>query len=243
MEDVFKNAQPTEEKPVLDLDETDEVVPTMDDPTWPDYVLKQLQQDEFYNNLPTTDGLRRVVNKLLGPIVYSMPTVIQSPNPQNDSRATVVWQVHVRWDNNPDDVRIFGDVADVYVGNTPIDYCIHATATAATKAEGRALRKALQLKKTITADESSDITPEDPTKINKTQISYINMMCERNDINVKKLLSMSKQYPSSDNVENMPYHVAVNLIKYLNDCQKGQDGNGKKTDFPANIKGYDPNWR
>jgi hypothetical protein len=244
--DVLLNAEPTGEKPVLNLkeyeDNLEDIQPDMHDPAWSDFVIRQFEPDEMFNGLPTTDGCRRIVNKLLGPIVESMPIIAQAPTPQNDNHATVVWKLVIRWDNNPLDLRTFGDGADVYIGNTHKEFAIHATASAATKAEGRALRKALQLKKVLTAEEMNEVPAEDPTKISKGQISFINMMCERNDINVMKLLGLSKLH-KLQRIEDVPYATAVQISKYLNDCQNGKDSQGRKVDFPANIKGYDPNWR
>lgn len=245
-ENVLLNAEPTGDNHILNLteyeDKPEDAQPDMHDPAWSDFVIRQFEQDEMYNGLPTADGLRRVAHKLLGPIVESKGYIRQSPNPQNDNHAAVEWEIAIRWDDNPLDIRKFGDVADVYTGNTPLDYAVHATATAATKAEGRALRKALQLKKVLSAEEVSDVPIEDPTKITKSQISFINLICERNDVNVMKLLGMSKLHKLTK-VEDVPYATAVQISKYLNDCQNGKDSQGRKVEFPANIKGYDSNWR
>jgi len=47
---------------------------------------------------------------------------------------------------------LFSDVADCWEGNTDDAFCVFNTATAATRAEGRALRKALRLR-TVAAEE------------------------------------------------------------------------------------------
>jgi hypothetical protein len=54
---------------------------------------------------------------------------------------------------------IYSGAADVHLGNTPKEYANHATATAETRAEGRALRKLLCLK-TLSAEEKKNATEE-----------------------------------------------------------------------------------
>ncbi|WP_434127498.1 hypothetical protein, partial [Enterococcus faecium] len=74
----------------------------------------------------------------------------------------------------------------------------HSCATAATKAEGRSLRKALQLKRVYAAEEMEDTTvTQGPQKITAGQNNFLNMMCERNNVSVMKLVNLSKteQYP------------------------------------------------
>jgi hypothetical protein len=248
-EQLLENAEPVKESPALDVTQYEDNsfgsddCPEMYDPRWPDYVLGQLEEDERTpDGLPLTDGLRRLALKLLGPIVKSVPITIQAPNPNNDNHATVAWELQIAWDGDLNDVRTFGDVADVYTGNTKEEFAVHASATAATKAEGRALRKALNLKHTLVAEEVSEVPAEDPTKITTAQISFVDMLCQRNDVNVRKLLALSRKN-KLDKIEDMPYAAAVAMCKYLAECQKGQNARGDKMEFPESIKGYESNWR
>ena len=59
------------------------------------------------------------------------------------------------------DGSTFCDVADSWEGNTDDMFCVYSTATAATRAEGRALRKALRLR-VVAAEE---VTKKDTAKI------------------------------------------------------------------------------
>jgi hypothetical protein len=240
-ENLFNNAEAIKQPPVLDYKEyevkPEDIVPNIEDSGWSDYVISQLEPDESYNGLPTTDGLRRIAGKLLGPIVKSISHIVQVPTPENENHATVEHLIAIRWDDNPLDIREFQDVADTYPKNTPQEeFAIHAPATAATKAEGRALRKALQLKRIFTVEEAVELPESENNKINNSQIAFVRMMCERNDINVNKLLAKSK-VKKYDKLEEVPYVTAVQITKYLQDCQLG------KVQITDDIKGYDPNWR
>lgn len=230
-ENDLLNPTPIEEPNTLDLseveDKMEDKMPDMSDPTWTDYVIRQLEPDELYDGNPTTDGLRRIVSKLLGPIVESLPIIAQSPNPGNDNRAVIGWTIAIRWDGVPTDIRRFGDVADVYGGNTTNEYAIYASATAATRAEGRALRKALQLRHVVTSDEVGDVAPKDPNQITDAQKVFVAQICGRNGVSMSKLLQYGKEkYQSLDDV---PYVTAVKMIQWLNKCQNG------KEKFPVEI--------
>ena len=242
--DILDNVDIVNEPPILNYKELEEqgIIekddrPQMTDKEWTPYVLKQLEEDEIYDGKPTTDGLRRLVSKLLGEIVESVPIVHQSPNPANDNHAVVSWKLCIRWNDCLGDVRIFGDVADVYIGNTDDKFAVFASATAATRAEGRALKKALQLQHVLTMDEVTEVPVENPTKITSAQVRWVNMACERNDINVIKLLGMSQVGKELKTIEDMNYATAVKMIQYINECQSGKKAISDK------VKGYDPNWR
>lgn len=219
-----------------DFEDNQTTIPDMDNPDWSDYVLSQFEADEMFNGNPTADGLRRVVRKLLGPIIRSETVIVQSPDETNNNHAVVEHIIEVRWDNNPMDVRVFRDVADIWPGNVQAPFDRRTSTTAGTIAEGRALRKALQLKRVFATEEVAELPPQgDADKINNSQIVWLNMMCQRNDVNVLALIKNSKG--KYDNIESVPYSVYINMRKYLSDYQNGT------RDVPDNIKGYDPDWR
>jgi len=130
-------------------------------PEWNDHVLSYFEKSELYEGRPLTAGLRRVAELLLGRIVSSRPTQVFAPVSGNEiGRATVVWELVFA------DGSLFSDVADCWEGNTDDAFCVFNTATAATRAEGRALRKALRLK-TVSAEEM--------TKKNTASITICNV--------------------------------------------------------------------
>ena len=121
--------------------------PKTTDPEWNDYVLSLFDKSEMYDGRPLCHGLRRVAELLFGNIMVSRPVKVFPPQDDNGvGRATVIWEVV--FENG----SAFSDVADCWEGNTDDTFCAFNTATAATRAEGRALRKALRLK-TVAAEE------------------------------------------------------------------------------------------
>lgn len=214
---------------------TDEdIIPEMYDRGWSEYVLRQFEDDEIDQGNPKVEGLRRVATKVLGPIIRSVPVRENPPSYHNNNHAMVVWEIDIKFPDGT--IRTFGDVADVSSDNTDREFAIYPSATAATRAEGRALRKALQLKQVIAAEESADTKVVTSSKINSGQISFIDMVSQRNDINVLKLINMSKK-EKFEKIEDVPYGTAVLMQKYLSECQRGV------RPIPESIKGYEPNWR
>ena len=48
--------------------------PSTTDPGWNDYVMSKFTEKELYDGNPLVNGLRRVAELVIGPIVYSGPT-------------------------------------------------------------------------------------------------------------------------------------------------------------------------
>lgn len=174
---------------------------------WDDYVMSQFKEDELIEGAPLCHGLRRVSRNLLGQIVFSGPTNV-SPATDWDrpGRATVVYQVTFLW--NDGSTRVFSDVADVWHGNTDDLFCAHPAATASTRAEARALRKALAIRK-VSAEEltrkdvasivkgttqsvkvESAVTGESaPTdEISSPQLNLMDVLSKKLDLNTVKFV-------------------------------------------------------
>lgn len=215
-------------------DEPVEETPTMGHPKWSAYVLSKFEEDETIEGNPTVDGLRRVATVVLGPIIVSKSAVIGIPTPDNAGHATVEHTIAIMFDDG--DIRTFTECADVNMSNTDSEYARYPSATASTRAEGRALRKALQLKRVVSAEEVDSIPLEQAGKITTGQIQFIENMCHRNDINVLKVINLNsnKQYKK---IEEVPQATAVLINKFLSECQSG------KRQIPEKILGYDSNWR
>jgi hypothetical protein len=122
-------------------------------PEWQPYALSLLREDEVVkvgdNVYPKSAGLRRLVEVLLGDIVYMRPSNIQFFPDGEFGRSIVTVEVGIAFtklggvslDMYEVEPRIFGDVSDVWRGNCPEPFVNHAVATATTKAFSRAFKK------------------------------------------------------------------------------------------------------
>lgn len=220
--------------------------PTPNDLGWTDYVLGLLSDDEKISGNPTTDGLRRVFEVALDcTIIESTSNVVQSPAPDNEKRATVVHTLSyvLKTDGAKDDFlnhRAVSGAADVYWGNCDKIYRNHPVAVAETRAEGRALRRALKLRKVVAAEELAKDIEDHPdhdtiNKITNNQINFIDVLSKRLDINVNKMLE--KLGYESKNIYNIEHSNAIEISKLLSSYQ--QDISTIQDD----IKGYDTNWK
>lgn len=223
-----------------------EVVPSIHDLEWTDHVLGLLSEDEKIAGNPTTDGLRRIFEMALKcKLLSSTSQVVQSPDPNNEKRATVVHSLtfHLK---DPDEshpefniVSVDG-AADVYWGNCDKVYRNHPVAVAETRAEGRALRRALRLRKVVAAEEIAKDIEDNPdggtvSKISHNQINFIDVMAKRLNINAESL--MKALAISAPSVDNISHDDAVVLIKELSKHQQNMN------DIPSEILGYNPNWK
>jgi hypothetical protein len=212
---------------------------------WTDYVLSLLSDDEKIMGNPTTDGLRRVFETALDcDIIESSSNVVQTPSPDNEKRATVVHKISFYLKNESVPVeskhRSVSGAADVYWGNCDKIFRNHAVAVADTRAEGRALRRALKLRKVVAAEELAKDIDDHPdantvSKISDNQINFIDVLAQRLNINVLNLLD-SLQI-STTNIYDTSHDDGVKVIKELSTFQTNLDS------ISENIKGYDSEWK
>lgn len=255
------------DRPKLETEFVDDsqemVVPRIGSPDWQSYVMAHLEQNELVdingNLYPKTAGLRRIVQVLLGDIVESGPIMIEAPKSSECAdRATVLYEVRIAWKQTDvkyldlsdvapadRDVRCFREAADVWRGNTKDTYAVHPVATASTRAEGRALKKALQLnllvaeemdndkdasKFVVQQEKSSDGHYKDDEPASGAQLGTIKRLAKRNGINVEKLLERSCKGKAMSKIEKSE---AGSLIELLNSYQ----AQGKEhQEIPESIK-------
>lgn len=224
---------------------------------WEDYVFSLLSNNEFEEKdgvkYPKANGLRRLVQKLIGPIIKSGP--VQVTQIDNES-ATVVYELHVIHNNvnitqanqyvREDDLisgqlRIYSAAANVYRGNTPDVFAVHSVATAETRAEGRALKRALSLS-TYTAEEMNndkDVSSifenkikSTESKIKSSQITAITTLCGRLGIDVHKFTA--NEFPDRLVFDDTLSHSnAAKLMVILN---KYQSKDSTSLPIPEAIK-------
>jgi hypothetical protein len=224
--------------------ETPKIV-TPNDLEWTDHVLSLLSDDEKIMGNPTTDGLRRIFEIALNcTVIRAESSVVQTPSVDNERRATVVHSLTYVLNNGNqnqlDYTRTASGAADVYWGNCDKIYRNHPVAVAETRAEGRALRRALKLRKVVAAEElAKDIDTDhldenNIGKINNTQINFFDVFGKRLNINIHKLLEQLAI--NHKNIYNISHEDAVKTITTLSGYQQNSD-------IPQDIVGYDPNWK
>jgi len=214
-------------------------IPNINDLEWTDYVLGLLSDDEKIAGNPTTDGLRRILEIALDcTVIEATSSVVQSPSMENERRATVVHSIKYVLNNNV--VKTVSGAADVYWGNCDKIYRNHPVAVAETRAEGRALRRGLKLRKVVAAEElakdidTHHLEENNIGKINSTQINFFDVFGKRLNINIIKLLD--KLAIDSKNIYNISYDDAVKTITTLSSYQQSND-------IPQDVIGYDPGWK
>ena len=228
-----------------------ERIPSPTDKEWSDYVLSQFSEDEKYNGLPTIDGLRRVATLLIGDIVRQDTQIVQCPS-QPDNRATAIHTIEFLngYSNNGIQVcKSFSGAADSYWGNTDKIFNKYPVAMAETRAECRALRRALNLK-TVSVEEISEIAKQEnvicPDELNletgritNNQINFLEILVRNDqrglDIDLQKFVQT--KYPNINNIKELLHSQSLILQKELSELQ--QD----KTKIPDEIKGYKIDWK
>ena len=140
-----------------------------------------------------------------------------------------------------------------YDGRPDDAFCVFNTATAASRAEGRSLRKALRLS-TIAAEEmtskdTASITRsisqtkavdntqgeyEDSSRMTDNQANFIDVKCKQLNISGTKLFKEIFDVSTSRKIDK---RQASSAIEKLNDYQQ------KSGTIPETIIGYNEDWR
>ena len=233
---------------VTDIIMGDSEMPSMLSADWHEYVISLFNDSELIDGNPLVAGLRRVAEIVLGPIRFSGPTqVFPVQTAEHHGRATVVFTVE--FENG----MRYSEVADCWEGNTDDMFCAYAVATASTRAEGRALRKALKIKgvaaeeitkkdtakivreiSTAASKSSSDGDYDDQARMSDAQYNFIDVKCRQLSVNGEKLF---KLIFSVDNNRKVSKKIASDIIDKLNEYQRD------KSLVPEEIKGYQEEWR
>ena len=203
----------------------DPQVPDMYDEGWTEYVLSQLRESEKVDGAPKVEGLRRLVEKYVGRIIESTSRIAGC---FSDSAGGIVSSVEHELviisgrKHDYSDIKYTG-CADAGKHNTDHPYSRYPTAVAETRAEARALRKALRLN-VIAAEEVDGLTERadsSPSQgLNQRQIEMLNMMCKRINIDTREFINdtLGKEYNNIVGVYASDFHTLMETInKYQGD--------------------------
>ena len=207
------------------------------DQEWSEFLLDQLADNELINGAPTVDGLRRITERFFGEILHSRTQVLEHPTSQNNQRCTLCHSIGIKKYRTGEKIVIDGCV-DVLYHKTPYPFKDHLIATADTRAEGKALRRALKIR-VVTAEELQN---EDEQEIlssgelaNDQQILAINQLCKRLDISISSLVT--GEYNKVNKINEVRKLEARLLINKLSEFQR------TPKDIPKSYIGYDDDWK
>lgn len=224
---------------------------------WDEYVMSMFKEHELIDGNPTVVGLRRIAEKLLGPIIDSGPIQVQANMPETTvGRATCTYSVtFYPWRVNSEELatdggfnkRVFRASADSFVGNTDGVYAVFPVAIAETRAEARALRRALLIKNVshdeLTKESVSTFTLEntlknsksengsewdEEQKISSTQIAFLEKKTDLLGINLEKFINSGENKYSS--IDKVSRGTAAKMIERINQYQT------ETLPIPAEIK-------
>lgn len=224
--ELFEQIESVDDNALKDIPDS-KMKPKLGDENWTEYVLSLLTDKEVVSNknqrLPKTDGLRRIVNKVLGRIIISEAHVLDSVSEANHFTATVGHRLVI--DCGDDNHITVSGVADASEGNLSPPFNMYVTANASTKALGRALRDALQLQVCV-AEELNNIgdlvvveDPEDAQSADSAQKKAIISTCKRLGIDVDRLLNMGSF--RHKNLDSVLKGTARRVMSVLNGYQSG----------------------
>lgn len=216
--------------------------PTYKDVEWNDYVLNQLDEKEKIDGQPVTEGLRRLVELLIGEIIEVDTMIIAAPCPENLHKCVAKTKIciYLHDKDRPFNRVYFTGCADADTRNCDSPYNAFTTAMAETRALGRAYRQALRIR-TNTAEElsqnaeaSADYINSD-VKINGNQIKGMDTLCSKLDINVVNFINSGELKYNKINEVSM--NKGMQMLKVLNEYKQGSK------QIPETAKGYDKNWQ
>ncbi len=210
--------------------------PTICDYEWTDYVLADLHDNEMFNGNPTVDSLRRLVNKFVGPIINNETAIC---NHSSETYVTAIVRIIVN--TNLGSVCYTG-AADASKNNIKSDpYDKFLVSIAEVRAEGRCLRKILNLRKTVAAEEMIDntvVTETNNDDITNNQLNFIDIMSRDNErglnINVELLI---KETIGHSDITKLTHTDGLTITNVLSKYQ--QD----KASISDKLIGYKQNWK
>lgn len=209
-------------------------------PEWSDYVMTQFAEGELIDGKPVLVGLRRVGRMLLGEVKESYGECIASDFDLNNKRCNAVVNYTLVFDEGK---RVSG-MAEVNPFNTDDMFLGFPVATAESRAESRAWKKALMLRG-LTFDEipkdkdvkeqvksifGTDGSINNEGVITEKQKIVIERNCGLAGIDLVSFINSNKNYGPYSNISEVEKDVAAKMINKLTKYVNGEE------EVPENIK-------
>lgn len=229
---LLDSVEPEEEdgeaEAMPDVEDAVEDRPTPSSPEWTQYVLGKFMDDEVDGENPRVEGLRRVSESLIGPILKEDCELIQPPRHDNGMTACVK-AIITFYDMELQREVSYAALADAHEGNIfrseQTDYTIYLTSMADTRAKGRAFRNALKLRRVVAAEEIGGgiglISNESAAKNSGVQISFAVLMCKRLGLEPTELVeSLELKHEKKDgkaDLSSLSDEDMMSLLKKVNE--------------------------
>lgn len=224
--------------------------PPQSDPAWPDYVMSKFLPAELIeingSKYPNCYGLRRVTTLVLGEILFSGVKQAHYTN-TNPPRTVITYSVIIS--QHSGGIKEVCDIAGVSSLNTDDFFLGYPDETAATRAEGRCLRKLLMLNcvaaeeltrnkdvanavRGVEASKPTDGSYNSSGKMSENQFRLLSNKCNELGIDPLKFVRTKQEYNdpkeglliiggSADykEVTEVSKKETINLIKLLGNYQ------------------------
>jgi hypothetical protein len=248
LEGIEAEENPMIDKVMLAATAPDKNIPGRLDIEWSDWLMKQFDKSELVvkdkQRFPRVHGLRRLAQKLVGEIVESTTICASPPKCLANGGVDLTSFIYkVTFKKHDSEVLVtYSDAADVYYFsekscNSDAKFARFPSALATTRAEARALRKALGLT-TCSAEELApdlapntsivekkervvDVDEEVPSLIDAGQIHFIKTKCAAVDIHPWKFLNSGTQKYKV--LKDIPFIEAQKFCKILGDMLRSKN--------------------
>lgn len=187
-------------------------------PQWSDYVLNFLTEEELFNGCPRVDGLRRLVEKLISPIVRIDVDVqpLLSPHLVIIAKATVFLE----------NGYVHSSCADASMYNTDSAFKQRLTAMADGRAKSKAFREILRLRNVYSSEEATQevVEREDDMLINDSQIALItNILPKKLEVKFDFDKLVSNILGKEKSLRTLTHNEAIKVLNIMNDYIKNRE--------------------
>lgn len=222
-------------------------------PGWSQYVVDKLSDDEKFQDMPKTDGLRRLVEELVGPIVNMETKMEEVPrhgidSDKNTATATVkITYLNSRFTQNgrPTPMSVCS-TADANGLSCQHPFNKYLSSMAETRARGRAYREILRLKNICAAEEIDGSEPVlADNKPNDAMIQAVDMNAKRAGVNVQDtfryVFEKEQGQKLKKGIRSYTKEEVQEVLERVQTLHKKLEKTNKSA--PEALGTYDPSWR